>query len=477
MALVDRDVVALVDDALHSKLHGYLQGRGWKVHRAADADELAALFEQQEFHAGLMQLQRTGNGNLFDLVGRQQSLQWIALMDQSFWRPTPQHRNFLAGVYDFHTLPVDQDRLSSSLGHAWGKGQMLKSPPSRPDTLEHHGIVGSSPAMLPFCQALRKASKVDAPVLIGGESGTGKELAAHAIHNMSARSKNAFVAVNCGALPTHLIQSELFGHEKGAFTGAHQRKIGRMEAAHGGTLFLDEIADLPLDLQANLLRVLQDKVIERLGSSQPIQLDIRVIAASHIKLQEAVAKGHFREDLYYRLNVINLLAPPLRDRQGDLELLAQALLSQFSWETGGKVKGFSHQALRAMNQYSWPGNVRELINRIRQGVVMAEHPYLTPGDLGMERRASCAGLLTLDGARARAEIDAIRSALRRCQHNVSEAAKELGVSRATLYRLLERHELSGPYKSKAPPEPSPATPGASAAVDTHLSQPSHPDVR
>jgi transcriptional regulator with PAS, ATPase and Fis domain len=298
--------------------------------------------------------------------------------------------------------------------------------------------------MLAFCQALRKASKVEAPVLIGGESGSGKELAAHAIHNMSARSNKAFMAVNCGALPTHLIQSELFGHEKGAFTGAHQRKIGRMEAAHGGTLFLDEIADLPLNLQSNLLRVLQDKVIERLGSTQQIQLDIRVIAASHIDLQEAVAKGQFREDLYYRLNVIHLVVPPLRDRQGDVELLAQALLDQFSGETRGKVKGFSQQALRAMNQYSWPGNVREMINRIRQGVIMAEHPYLTPEDLGMERRASSIGRLTLDGARTKAEIDAIRSALRRCQHNVSEAAKELGVSRATLYRLLERHALSGP---------------------------------
>ena len=241
-------------------------------------------------------MQHVGSNKLFDLVGRQQSLQWIALMDHSFWRPTPQLRNVLAGVYDFHTLPVDQDRLAISLGHAWGKGQLLKPSPSRPDSLEQYGIVGSSPAMLAFCQALRKASKANAPVLIGGESGTGKELAAHAIHNMSARSKNAFVAVNCGALPTHLIQSELFGHEKGAFPGAHQRKIGRMEAAHGGTLFLDEIADLPLDLQANLLRVLQDRVIERLGSSLPIQLDIRVIAASHINLREAVAKGHFRED-------------------------------------------------------------------------------------------------------------------------------------------------------------------------------------
>ena len=206
MALIDRDVVALVDDALYSKLHGFLQRRGWKLRRAADTEELADLFEHQDFHAGLLQLQRLGNGKLFDLVGRQQSMQWIALMDHSFWQPTPQHRNFLAGVYDFHTLPVDQDRLSISLGHAWGKGQMLKSPVSRPDTLEHHGIVGSSPAMQSFCQMLRKASKVDAPVLIGGESGTGKELAARAIHNMSARSKHAFVAVNCGAIPSTLLE-------------------------------------------------------------------------------------------------------------------------------------------------------------------------------------------------------------------------------------------------------------------------------
>ncbi|MBU1264103.1 MAG: sigma-54 dependent transcriptional regulator [Gammaproteobacteria bacterium] len=478
MTSVDRDVVALLDDALHTKLLGYLQARGWKLHRAANADELADLIEQRDFHAGLLQLQRVGNHKLFDLVGRQQSLQWIALMDHSFWNPTPQHRNFLAGVYDFHTLPVDQERLAISLGHAWGKGQLLRKPPAQPDSMEHHGIVGSSPAMQAFSQALRKASKVDAPVLIGGESGTGKELAAHAIHNMSARSRHAFVAVNCGALPTHLIQSELFGHEKGAFTGAYQRKIGRMEAAQGGTLFLDEIADLPLDLQANLLRVLQDKVIERLGSSQPIQLDIRVIAATHIKLREAVAKGHFREDLYYRLNVINLQAPPLRERQGDVELLAQALLGQFAGDNGGKVKGFSRQALRAMNQYAWPGNVRELINRIRQGVIMAEHPYLTPEDLGMERRAADVGRPTLDDARARAEIEAIRAALRRCQHNVSEAARELGVSRATLYRLLERYALSGHLKGKATPERSPS-PATLAAVDkpTHPTQPtSLPDA-
>jgi DNA-binding NtrC family response regulator len=173
-------------------------------------------------------------------------------------------------------------------------------------------------------------------------------------------------------------------------------------------------------------------------------LDIRVIAASRVNLEEAVAKGHFREDLYYRLNAIHLEAPPLRNRQGDMELLSQSLLDKFSWESGGRVKGFSQQALRAMSRYSWPGNVRELTNRIRQGVVMSERPYLTPDDLGIERRVLCAGRPTLDGARAKAEIDAIRSALRRCQQNVSGAARELGISRATLYRLLERHDLTRP---------------------------------
>ena len=448
MTAVFRDVVALVDDSLHGKLCRHLQQRDWRLHRAADIDDLAGLLAQQDFHAGLLQLQRVSDSSLFEITGRQPSLQWIALMDHSFWHPTPQHRNFMAGIYDFHTLPVDKERLAISLGHAWGKGRMLVQSRAEPENLEHYDIVGKSPAMLSLAQALRKASRADAPVLIGGESGTGKELAALAIHNMSDRGRQPFVPVNCGALPTHLIQSELFGHEKGAFTGANQRKIGRMEAAQGGTLFLDEIADLPLDLQANLLRVLQDRVIERLGSTRQIHLDVRIIAASHVDLKDAVAEGRFREDLYYRLNVINLLVPPLRDRQGDLELLAQTLLERFSWESGGRVKGFSPHALRVMNQYSWPGNVRELINRIRQGVVMAEHAYLTPEDLGMERRVACPQNLTLNGAREKAEIDAIRSALRRCQHNVSEAAQELGVSRATLYRLLERHALPGPFSDR-----------------------------
>ena len=444
----DRDVIVAIDDALHANLQDCLRARGWNLYRAHNADELAALFEQHEFHAGLMQVQRDRKNAAFDLVGCQSSLQWIALVDQPMLNPGRQYRNFLAGLYDFHTLPVDPVRLSLSLGHAWGKGQLLKPPRTASDSLESYGIIGNSAPMREFGLALRKASKANAPVLIAGESGTGKELAAHAIHAMSGRRKKAFVAVNCGALPTHLIQSELFGHEKGAFTGAHQRKIGRMEAAQGGTLFLDEIGDLPLELQSNLLRVLQDKVIQRVGSSEPLQLDIRVIAASHIDLKDAISKGHFREDLYYRLNVINLHAPPLRDRQDDIVALAQALLEKFSAENGGRTKGFSQQALRTISQYHWPGNVRELINRIRQGVIMAERPFLNPDDLGMERRVAYPERFTLDNARVKADCDAIRSALRRCQHNVSAAAKELGVSRATLYRLLERHDIDSPRKGE-----------------------------
>ena len=442
MASGFRDVIALVDGPLRDQLHRSLQDTGWKVHWAADAEMARSHFEQQDFHVGLLQLSGLHYGKFLDQMGNRPSLQWIALMDYSQSQLGPVYRNLLAGLYDYHTLPVNLDRLTVSLGHAWGKGKLLKPPLQQPGILEQYGIVGRSSAIQELFQRLGKASQVDSPVLIVGESGTGKELAAKAIHLMSSRRKGPFVAVNCAALPSNLIQSELFGHEKGAFTGAYHRKIGRMEAANGGTIFLDEIGDLPLELQANLLRVLQDKVIERVGSCEWIQLDIRIIAASHVNLEEAVAENRFRGDLYYRLNVIGLTTPPLRERQGDVELLAQAYLEKYSLESGSRVKGFSRQALRAMNQFHWPGNIRELANRIRQASIMAEHRFLTPRDLGLERRVAPQGHLTLDSIRATAERDAIRSALRRTQQNVSEAAIELGISRPTLYRLMKRYDLS-----------------------------------
>jgi DNA-binding NtrC family response regulator len=283
-----------------------------------------------------------------------------------------------------------------------------------------------------------KTRNVDAPVLIDGESGTGKELVALAIHQVSPRANAPFVAVNCAALPANLIQSELFGHEKGAFTGAQQRKLGRLEAATGGTIFLDEIGDLPLDLQVNLLRVLQNRSIERLGSNQEIQLDVRVVAASNVDLEQAVAQGRFREDLYYRLNVLRLHTPPLRQREGDVELLARHYFKKLTEPSLGSARGFNQQALRVMSNYAWPGNVRELINRVRRAVIMSENPLLTPEDLGLEKRVADTGSMTLDRARAQAELQAIRCALRRNQNNMSAAARQLGISRATLYRVLER---------------------------------------
>jgi DNA-binding NtrC family response regulator len=303
-------------------------------------------------------------------------------------------------------------------------------------------MVGTSPVMQALFRDIRKVGAVDAPVLIQGESGTGKELTALAIHARSRRAGAPFMAVNCGALPANLIQSELFGHEKGAFTGAHQRKIGRIEAAAGGTIFLDEIGDLSLDLQVNLLRFLQAKTIERVGGTQSLQVDVRVIAASHVDLERAVAEGRFREDLYYRLNVLHLRVPALRERESDIELLARFFFEKFAKEKNPQVRGFSQQALQVMNTYAWPGNVRELINRIRRAMVMCENRLIAPGDLGLERRGVKRTIRTLGGARAAAEKEAIRYALQYARNNVSRAARELGISRVMLYRLKQKYGIA-----------------------------------
>ena len=424
---------------------------GWRFLPAASTAIDKQTTEQNGIHVGLceiMDASESESNELDQLMGLKRPVEWIALVSPQALQHNERIRQLIGEhFFDYHTLPVDAERLSMSMGHAHGRGMLRWRNLNRTHALARNGMLGHSPVMQNLHRCLRKTSGVDAPVLIGGESGTGKELAARAIHAMSVRGNGPFVAVNCGALPTNLIQTELFGHEKGAFTGAHQRKIGRMEAANGGTIFLDEIGDLPLELQVNLLHVLQDKVIERVGSTQKIQLDVRVIAASHVDLEQAVGLGRFREDLYYRLNVIHLKVPPLRERDGDVELLAQAFFEKFSSETRSVAMGFSRQALQVMNNYRWPGNVRELLNRVRQAVVMSENRLLTPNDLGLEKRVDGRLMMTLDAARALAEHEAIRLSLRRNQNNISEAARQLGVSRTTLYRLLERH--STPVASAA----------------------------
>jgi len=302
-------------------------------------------------------------------------------------------------------------------------------------------LVGNCESMKRLRTEIERVARVAAPVLIWGESGSGKELTAQAIHEQSSRADRPFVAVNCGAMSPTLIHSELFGHERGAFTGATHAKAGLIESAHGGTLFLDEIGDLPKDLQANLLRFLQEQTICRLGSTREIKVDVRVLAASHVQLQDAVEKGDFREDLYYRLAVLPLTVPSLRERRDDIVALAEHFFQLYTSEKAPRLKGFSDRAITAMLEHEWPGNVRELINRVRRAMVMSDGRLIGPEDLGLACGIVISSAAASEDARARSESGALRDCLDRSGQNVSRAARELGVSRTTMYRLLAKHGM------------------------------------
>jgi DNA-binding NtrC family response regulator len=307
-------------------------------------------------------------------------------------------------------------------------------------------MVGSSPAMLDVFARIRRYAPSDAPVLITGESGSGKELAARAIHERSGRAGGPFIAVNCAALPAALIASELFGHEKGAFTGAVARRIGFVEQAHKGTLFLDEIGDLPMELQGYLLRFLQDSMITRIGGTETVRVDVRILSATNVPLDGAIRKREFREDLFYRLAVLTLRMPALRERGDDVELLATYLLREVARDLRREVEGFTPAALSAIRAHPWPGNVRELISVVRRAVVMADGALIDADRLGLDERRGAAEPAVAAPSRPRAgspeEGAVLRAALARCSGNVSIAARSLGVSRMTLYRMLKRHGLA-----------------------------------
>lgn len=302
-------------------------------------------------------------------------------------------------------------------------------------------LLGESDVMLAMRATLRKLAPVDLPVLITGETGTGKEVAAHALHRLSPRGSRPFQAVNCGAIPSTLLQSELFGHERGAFTGATSRRQGLFETAHTGTVFLDEIGDLPLDAQTSLLRVLQEGTIERVGSNQPITVDVRILAATHVDLERAVEQGRFRRDLYYRLNVLRLSMPPLRHRQGDIDLLSRHFLNSFRTRHRIRARGYTTQARQAMERFDWPGNVRELLNRVQRAAITADGELITSADLELAGDGT-PDAARLGNARSHAERETLLSCLQQSRFNVSACARLMKVSRVTVYRLCRKHQLT-----------------------------------
>jgi DNA-binding NtrC family response regulator len=371
-------------------------------------------------------------------------ISWVGLISPELVS-VPRVRELIgAYLFNFLILPANPEHIVLALRHAWGMSFVRDSyskPESDMAAPADRLMIGNSEPMQRLFAQIKKVSRSGATVLIHGPSGTGKELAALSIHRQSSRKNAAFIAVNCGAITPELLQSELFGYEKGAFTGAQQRRIGRIEAAEGGTLFLDEIGDMPLDMQVNLLRFLQERMIVRVGGTEAIPVDVRVIAATHIDLDEAVKQGRFREDLYYRINVVCITMPRLTDRGRDITDIAQYYFAKFSGMQNQRLRGFSRNAMDVMLHHSWPGNVRELVNRVQRAVVMAEGRYIQPEDLGFASGVQRNKLMSLEEARASTDKSMIDYALSCAGNQIAHAASMLGISRMTLYRLIEKYNI------------------------------------
>ncbi|MBL9167529.1 MAG: PEP-CTERM-box response regulator transcription factor [Verrucomicrobiales bacterium] len=353
------------------------------------------------------------------------------------------------GAYDFLVKPPEIEELKVVLKRASVMARMereITGMRQHLDTEGFEGMIGSSPQMQVVFETIRKVAGSQVPVLLLGESGTGKEVAARAVHRKSTRFEGSFVAINCGAIPDNLLESELFGHEKGAFTGAHMQRPGKIELASGGTLFLDEIGELPLALQVKLLRFLQEQRIERVGGRREIEVDARVVAATNVDLKKAMQEGKFREDLYYRVAVVSIRIPPLRERSGDTLVLAQSFLRRFAGESNRPNLRYSPSALRALEQHPWPGNVRELENRVKRAVIMAEGATVKPSDLELNGGPVSApsGRRGLKEAREELEREMVEEALRRHEGKISPAAVDLGISRPTFYELIEKLGIKRP---------------------------------
>ena len=435
----------LFDPSNDERLSSSLHVDDWVFDRITSSSNNLALLKQRPYNVGIALLPsgltEEQRERVETLLGVDEHLSWVALTNPANLDDLEFRRLIYEHFYDYFSLPLNNsEHLKCALGHLDGMSK-LREAESPLQPVEEFHMVGASAQFLAIFEQIRRVATVEAPVLIRGETGVGKEMIARAIHQRSQQRGGPFVAVNCGALPETLIHAELFGYEKGAFTGAYKRKIGRIESAQNGTIFLDEIGDLPAQLQVYLLRFLEQKTIERLGGNQSLTSNARVIAATHVNLEQAVIDGTFREDLYYRLNVLGIEVPRLSERKGDIELLARFFLHKFAKEQGSNVRGFTRQAIAAMQHYDWPGNVREMINRIRRALVMSENRMITPRDLGLAESEAHVEIEPLEQVRAHAEEVAVRSCLSQSMNNVSQAAKLLGVSRVTLYRMMDKYGI------------------------------------
>lgn len=349
------------------------------------------------------------------------------------------------GASDYYQKPLDADILAFVVNRAFRHFELEQENRELQETKSTSrlkGIIASSPEMLDVCRTVEKIAPADVTTLILGETGTGKEVLARAVHDLSPRRDHNFAAINCAAIPENLLESELFGYEKGAFTGATQMKKGKIEMANGGTLFLDEIGDMPMPLQAKMLRFLQERVIERVGGTKEIPVDVRVICATHQDLSKQITQGEFREDLYYRVSEITINVPPLRERKGDAQVIAQALLKNFSKQHDKGTLSFTDEAIAKIQNYPWPGNVREMINKVKRATIMSEGKRVNAEDLELAHvEGEVKDIFNLRQVREEAEKSVIKQALDTCNYNMSKAARILGVTRPTLYSLTDKYNI------------------------------------
>jgi DNA-binding NtrC family response regulator len=466
-----RKLLVISQDALPDDVTTALLEKHWSINHVRETDKLDRLIKEEHILVGLVVFPGAHDlhqeTQLCRRISRSTGIKWVAVVDES---QIQQHdfKHFVAEcLYDFHVQPLDAERLATVLGHAYGMARVERDLRDTTETSapNHFGLIGESPVMRHHYRLLQRAAESDVSVLIMGPTGTGKELTARAIHDYSPRANGPFVAINCAAIPPTLLQSELFGHEKGSFTSANARKNGYIHSAIGGTLFLDEIGDMPLESQATLLRFLEDKIVTPIGSTRGTTVDVRIIASTNVDLERAIAERAFRADLYYRLAFLTVQTPPLHERGTDIDLLARHFLEEVTRDLGLRRLQLGQDTLAALRAHQWPGNVRELRSVIFQAALNCEGLSIQPQDLKimtidqsitapghdsihlepldkLNGTASHHGLSTLKSSRAQSERRNLEYALARNSRNITRAAQDLGVSRMTLYRLMAKHGLA-----------------------------------